>query len=386
MIAIPHEENLQLGYYMVGNTIHHSKTTALIDGTAKNIHPEWRFNNEIFDGFDWSIDPQESLSELYLQRCQQLREKYDYLMLMYSAGSDSQLILDTFLKNGLRIDEIITIHPYSLEKVIPANYNDYADPLNIMAEWDLNMRPKLDWISKNYPEIKITIYDWAVNIDKVKIKDDYVMDRNHNISAFFEQRYDWTTIPSVVDKLAKHDRVGVIIGVDKPRVCFHQGAYRLYFLDLLTSSIGPQVLASKKKHECKTEFFYWSPECCKLIAKQAHALVKYFESNKSFKKFINWPIANPQFRTWYDVSVRAIIYPEMDLDFFQAHKPFEMVFGFDAVLFNIEGMKEKLVNTQKNNVNQLQKIIDKKFWQTSANGIPVLVGFTSGMYPIKFAD
>jgi hypothetical protein len=41
--------NPELGYYQVGSTIHTGKAMALIDGTNRNIHPEWKFNNEVFD-------------------------------------------------------------------------------------------------------------------------------------------------------------------------------------------------------------------------------------------------------------------------------------------------------------------------------------------------
>jgi hypothetical protein len=378
-------KNSTLGYYVVGNVIHRSKTQALIDGTLRNIHPEWRFNNDVFDRYDWSIEPSESLSELYLERCRQLREKYDYLILSYSAGSDSQLILETCLKNNIRIDEIITVHPLGLSNVVPAEYNNFSSPLNIMAEWDLNVRPKLEWIAQHHPEIKITLHDWSQNINKIKLQDDYVLDRNHNISPFYEHRCDWTTIPSVQDCLAKYDRVGVVVGIDKPRVCYHEGAYRLYFLDLLTAGMGPQVVGSKKDHPLKTEFFFWNPECCKILAKQAHCLVRYFESTPSFKKYIKWPVLNPQWRAWYDVSVRAVIYPEMDLDFFQAAKMNNMTFGFDALLFDIDGMKDKIVNIQKDNISYMQRVVDKKFWN-DIDGLPVLVGFPTGMYPVKFVE
>ena len=378
-------KNPTLGYYVVGNVIHKSKTQALIDGTVRNIHPEWRFNNDVFDRYDWSVEPGETLSELYLARCRELREKYDYLILSYSAGSDSQIILETCLKNNIKIDELLTVHPLGLEGAVPVDYHNYSNPLNIMAEWDLNMRPKLQWIAQHHPEIKITLHDWSQKIDTTELKEDYVLGRNHNISPFYQHRCDWTIIPSIQDTLTKYDRVGVVVGIDKPRVCWHDGAYRLYFLDLLTSGVGPQVLAEKKDHPLKTEFFFWNPECCKILAKQAHVLVRYFESNPSFKKFIKWPMLNPQWRAWYDVSVRAVIYPEMDLDFFQAAKMNNMTFGFDALLFNIDGMKEKIVNIQKNNIDYMKKVIDSKFWN-DVDGLPVLVGFPTGMYPIKFAD
>jgi hypothetical protein len=44
----------RLGYYRVGDAVHLNKISALIDGTKRNIHPEWVFNNDVFDTVDWT--------------------------------------------------------------------------------------------------------------------------------------------------------------------------------------------------------------------------------------------------------------------------------------------------------------------------------------------
>lgn len=61
------------------------------------------------DKIDWSVEPTESLPELFKKRAQQIRDTYDHVVLLYSGGIDSHVILNTFIKNNIKLDEIITI-------------------------------------------------------------------------------------------------------------------------------------------------------------------------------------------------------------------------------------------------------------------------------------
>ena len=374
-------QNPELGYYQVGEVKHVGKISALIDGTARNIHPQWHFNDKVFDQFDWSIEPAESLQDLYNHRAREIRERYDYVILMYSGGSDSQTVLDAFLKSNLHIDEVIVSHPAKLENTYTPDASNY-DPLNLLSEWDFTMRPKLDWLVTHYPKIKITMYDWSDSILDYKIQDGFVLDRNHNVSAYSEIRNNYYNIDSVKSALDKYNNVGIVLGIDKPRVCFHDNAYKLYFLDLITAVFGPQYSASLRKNKLHVEFFYWHPDSCKILAKQVHQLVKFFEMFTGFRNFVTWPIQNPAKRTWYETSIRAIIYPDLDLNFFQANKFSNMTIGYDELLFKI-GQRDRIEGITKENFIYLKSVIDPKYF-SSDNGVPTLTGFISKMYPIKF--
>lgn len=365
----------------MGEVRHVGKISALIDGTARNIHPEWRFNDEVFDQHDWSIEPQESLQELYRQRAAEIRERYDYVILMYSAGGDSHTMLEAFLNNNLRVDEIVVMHPSSLERTYTPNANNY-DPLNMMSEWDFTMRPRLQWLAQHHPSIKLTTHDWSDGILEHKLEDGFVLDRSHNITPYSEVRNNFYEFESIKLALNKYNKVGIIMGVDKPRVCFHEGAYRLYFLDLVTAGLGPQFSARYRKNPLAVEFFYWHPSSCRLLAKQAHQLVKFFEMFPGFRTFVTWPIKNPANRSWYETSIRAIIYPDLDLDFFQANKFNNMTLGYDQLLFKI-GQRDRIMGMTKENFSYLRSVIDAKYFN-EIDGIPALVGFVSKMWPIKF--
>jgi hypothetical protein len=371
--------NIDTGYYTVGNTVFTSKVAALLEGTKQNIHVEWNFNNEFFDHVDWTVEPSEDIYELYKQRAQQLREKYDYLVLMYSGGSDSQTILDVCLENNIRIDEIVVIWANSLANAHVPNASDYSWT-NVLSEWDFNIKQRLQKLANDHPNIKITIHDWAESINTIKLADDFIADRNHNFTPYANTRWDLQTIPSIRDRIHRNENIGVVFGTDKPRICINNGAYRLYFLDVVTAN-GPSFSSAFYKHNVGFELFYWSKDSRKILAKQSHLLVKFFESMPQFKQYIQWPISNPAHRQFYETASRAIIYPKMDLRFFQVEKPKDMNFGMDTLLFKV-GHEEKLRGLQRDNFSYLQKVIDKKYFN-NIDGNITFTGFISGMWPLK---
>ena len=71
---------------------------------------DWIFHDDAFSKYPWHIEPEASLDQLYDARARQLREKYDYVVLSYSGGSDTHNILESFIRQGLHIDEIVTNH------------------------------------------------------------------------------------------------------------------------------------------------------------------------------------------------------------------------------------------------------------------------------------
>ena len=57
---------------------------------------------------DDSVIQCKSFDELLKERCIQLRDKYNYLILYFSGGSDSETTLQSFIRSGIHLDEIVT--------------------------------------------------------------------------------------------------------------------------------------------------------------------------------------------------------------------------------------------------------------------------------------
>ena len=108
--------NKKLGYYSVGLQEFDSKIKAcqLASKVLEKIQSpnivKWHFNDEIFSTYNWSIEPRESLADLYKKRAKHLREQYDYIIISYSGGADSHNVVMSFLNQGLFIDELVVTH------------------------------------------------------------------------------------------------------------------------------------------------------------------------------------------------------------------------------------------------------------------------------------
>lgn len=103
-------EFLKYGYYQVNNFRTLSKFEAWQFARDNNISQneiQYFFNDEKFSKFNWEIEPNKSIDELYRDRALELREKHDYVVLIYSGGIDSHVVLQTFLDNNIKIDEIV---------------------------------------------------------------------------------------------------------------------------------------------------------------------------------------------------------------------------------------------------------------------------------------
>ena len=121
-------------YYQVGSRIFYSKVEALIEATQTNVHPTWHFADHVWSAINWQQDFNRDLRELYYGRARQLREMYDYIVISYSGGSDSRTVLDSFLKQGLHVDEILHAWPRAATKDI---YKISTDHDNFLSEYDL---------------------------------------------------------------------------------------------------------------------------------------------------------------------------------------------------------------------------------------------------------
>ena len=152
--------NKELGYYVCNGKEFSSKAGGLIYATQVDKPIEWIFNKEVFDKFDFSHEPELTLDQLYDRRARELREKYDYLVLGYSGGSDSHNILMSFYRQGLHIDEVVSNWIFDASKTNFLVVDErVTDAWNQNAEFELTTKERLDWISTNMPKTTITIYD-----------------------------------------------------------------------------------------------------------------------------------------------------------------------------------------------------------------------------------
>jgi hypothetical protein len=360
MISSPH------GYYTVNNQIYVNKAEALY--ASKGNPVTWNYNDTIFSALDWTKRPTGTLKDLYKERAQQLRDKYDYLVINFSGGADSWNVLNAFLSNNIKIDEIFTRWARAERKYRDANNVNISEE-NLGSEFEYAVLPVLEQIKKTHPEINIVINDYSDGFTKEFEERQMLQSNQYQMmpSPFrFTRKSEFELIAE------KHNKsVGIVYGCDKIRCCVINGDFYSYFLDC----IGGNNLDPSRTFEV----FYWSTEFPQLPILQAHEIKDYLKesiNDKSlgFAKDLeeNQSLQYNRFQSYRDLYIK-ICYPEYDNNTFQVLK------GWGGLICKsdlwIPKFNPRYYQSWKWNTDQLYNSIDKKFMSMHHNVKNLVVGF-----------
>jgi hypothetical protein len=253
------------GFYEVDGKIYKNKVLALeAAGKTEYVWPKFNFNEAAFSNFDWTVEPPFSLEEAYKLRAEQLREKYDYLVLYYSGGVDSHNILTTFIKNNIKIDSVVVYGTYDFDKSKSSRFN-------------LELYNAAIPFAKKYEHLyDLKLIDISHSFDKY-YNDDWIYQGGVQLAPY-EYIMAYTTMDPYFQDLFSKGSVGIIRGVDKPRVFFHENSWYVGFLDHGVTQ-SPTVLTEGERMTYESlEYFYWTPDAPWIISKQAHIIKNYFEN------------------------------------------------------------------------------------------------------------
>jgi len=320
--------NEALGYYVVDKIKFESKIHALIHATNTGKKIKWVFNNDTFENFNWSQEPVETLDQLYDARVRDLRERYDHLVLCYSGGSDSNNILESFIRQGLLIDEIVTNFIVEATKPITTNKIDSMKAENHNAEWDLLARHRMQYIKDKMPKAKISNFDMSKPIlDHFKDHDDgsWVLKCKEWANPMSTSRYNIIHDMTMRKQFDKSKTVGVILGVDKPQLVIRDDKLYLHFVDT-TANITPMTEHIRAYDNSTVEFFYWSPDSARMLCKQAHVMLKWLKTNPQHQRVWDWTSGLPtsdlykSARNIKEHLLKGIVYSTWNYNWFQAEK------------------------------------------------------------------
>jgi hypothetical protein len=312
--------NKNLGYYTVDGIEFASKINACIYGTSVKKQVKWHFHDETFSKYPWHVEPTETLDYFYRRRAKELREKYDYIILSYSGGSDSHNMVDAFLNEGLFIDEIVINHMTT----VADTYTDYnttnTSATNFQAEYKLQAVPRLQEIANRSPKTKITSIDVSDNIFRFFDSNDesWITRCKEYISPGQNQRFNYFYFTEMQKRFDKNLKIGLIFGLEKPRTFISQGHFYLTFADAsMNISIGSEY---NTEHDNVTfELFYWGENCEQLIAKQAHVVKRYVELTPEIRK--HWTTFDADtFRNFQEPILKPILYSSWNTNWFQTAK------------------------------------------------------------------
>lgn len=199
--------------YRVGTKFIYNIYPALWESMVSGNPVEFYCRDSIYDQYDWTKEPEQSLDELMTAYALSLREQYDRLILLWSGGTDSQTIYNIFRRSKIRIDEILIKASNHL-----AQYPDFHvdwiranhwDPTTIITRYDQNdtvLRSldctNEDWVWKNKGDL--LMFGMSTGAEGVK----HLIERNH-------AGHRWTAVA----------------GFEKPRLIYKQGRWWARHLD-----------------------------------------------------------------------------------------------------------------------------------------------------------
>lgn len=387
MFHLSSEKN-KFGFYECGNFKSYSKIETLECSNKTGNQPVWNFNIKNYQNFNWKVEPEEDLWNLYTDRAKEIREKYDYVVIMFSGGADSSNVVDVFIKNNIKIDEICTYHQLGGSKDV----NNYMD-----KEVFKIAQPRAKEIVEQHPEINFRLYDWS-NLTLKLLKNQDVIER-------FVYRYSKYMTPSNICRhhlrkeiddwnqiIQSGKKLVLVWGGHKPAIKAQADGRNSYVYHDSNEFLIPVETQDTNIPEYYDELFY-NPENSPIIAcKQSHLIKKtclndpkkilvdfdWYDKNKekvSLQDWLNMTNGNiwingKKFRLDRE-GLHSVIYPYWDTKTYTDGKPNSWIRNpRDNWLYN-QNIPE-LEQLQKN-IKETFDRIGSRWWKDPTNylkGIP----------------
>lgn len=289
-------------WYEVGEQRYYNKIEALLAQQSTNQPIKWNVTDSDYAQHKWDVEPLESLDELYAQRAQHIRNRYDYLVLHFSGGSDSANILETFIRNKIHLDEVIIRGSISQS----SEKSGVLTATDIYAECKSQAFPLAKWVKENHmPHLRITVVD---TVDM--------------INAYYKNNANWVELgvtgftPSGhmknnFDTLAPHyaqlaeqgKKIAHVVGIDKPRIFRHKNYFYTRYADSYLGEYWASTGHKITPYPQYFELFYWGKNAIKLQIKQLHLLKQHIKKYSIPDHVFNHSLTRP-----YENFIASIIY------------------------------------------------------------------------------
>jgi hypothetical protein len=305
---IESKEYHKFGYYTGGpfNRPTRSKLEAIEWCRPHKSWPTWYFHDEEFSSRDWTVEPTESLEQLYQRRARELRAQYDYLVVQYSGGVDSHNVLMSFLSQNIIPDEVLFF------------YYSFCEEENCLGiEWKLQTHPKLQKLKQQYPDLNIRKLDLTpYAIDYIKSADDYDSFRMIGryavrINPTIRGRFT-NIVPDYVRIKEQGKTIRMLSGTDKPRLRYHNKKFIFNFYDI----VNDENIETAETSD--SEWFFWHPDSVEILIKQAHVAKNYWAVHMTelhsmkcqYNQNLGWILDH------LNETVNQLIYPWHNNDFY----------------------------------------------------------------------
>jgi hypothetical protein len=345
------------GFYQVGEVALANKLEALYLASKEKKLPYWNFHDDVFKNFDWTTKPLKTIEQVYKERAQQLRDKYDYISISFSGGADSWNVLNSFLSNNIHVDEIYTRFPLAgTRKHMAANNTDFS-ARNLTSEYEYAVKPILEYVEKHFPKTKIIVDDITESYYDEVTEDEIIRTGHFALNGLSAKRCA-NNIGSNID--FDNKKVASIRGSGKFQLRKNENTFFIYFSDIEAWPVDADP-------NFNLEYFYWSPEATELLALQAHLLKEYFISHQDLMWVIEAnPMTNPtimayyqNIRSIYNSIYKQVCYPQWNPNTFQTDKASGIQFEREDD-FWIMSENAKSVQSWKWTVDQFYKSLHER--------------------------
>lgn len=265
------------GFFEVGEEKFYSKLDAIKHSEATGQDVTWNFNNEVFSTQDWLQEPTESIREMYHRRAKAIRDRYDYVVIMFSGGADSTTVLNSFIANGIPVDEVlvsqwIKYQPEGAESFMNSEITHAALPY-LQANIPSDVKIRIDDVSDieldciRDPEFRKRSYREVNNVHNPgMISTHYNLHRRHK---------------EYLDLYNQGKSVVFVWGEAKPNIDYDEEKQKHYFYFEDHYAHAPQP-RDQEQHDpdCNHEQFYDDPGHPEIKIKQCHILLKNLKQIK----------------------------------------------------------------------------------------------------------
>lgn len=274
----------------------------------------YHFFDSAYKNLDWNNEPSESLTELYRQRAQQLRDKYDYLILSFSGGSDSTNILNAFIDNNIKLDEVYCEYAISKMQFDEKEFTyDRNSKKLISFEWFTAAKPVLDRLAQTNPNIKITVDDASEQSIRI-IEDSSLYKFFRGGASVNPNTAKYYNLYEICMRREKYGRVGCITGLDKPRISYNP-KNNLFFSSYndFNNIFSEFPHDTFQGYQASLEYFYYSYDFPKLNQKQCFSI-----KNKLLELMQNVSLDSPLYVELLSfINPRGIHVYDVHHDFFK---------------------------------------------------------------------
>ncbi len=379
----------KFGYYRVGSSLTYSKWEAFNQSQSTGDAVEWIFNDDEYSKIDWFKEPDISLNELYRIRAQQIRDQYDYVVIMYSGGADSHNVLMSFLLNGIYVDEVA----HMTELVGDKDPDSFANAEIVKVAWP-ETKKLLEQYSPSTRHRTIDISEIILDLPNCIDADEYITATSAWMTpANLARSFLREKIPEYQEIIASGKRLCFVWGADKPLLAtVYDSRTAQQFHAAVFSDRESCLVSPRQKHLSRPwehdEFFYWSPQLPELVCKQSHVLKKllsvpmhlarpgYFGSSLEFVEF-GWTLQQGKVCILSKQTGHAGIYPHWNEDTFTSGKTRSRIFS-DRDLWIFKDLSATSIGQMfQSVVNRASKSVG---WRNSDLGWPASF---SRIYPLS---